>query len=200
MSKTTYERRKEKGICVICGKENAQKGFVCCEKCKEKQKNDRRETREFLKKIGICPRCGENKLFGDEKECPECLAKMYELNKKYKKNSNYNYKEWYKKDVDYLKKNGLCISCRKKKAAEGKASCERCLIKNKIRAEESRLKKGIIPRSERLSYGLCYFCGNKIDREGKTCSECASRLVKNLPKEKSVNKHWIDDNKLIFMK
>lgn len=48
---------------------------MCCE-CAEKQRIYRQETRKFLRNLGLCPRCGKNKLFGDEKECPECTAMM----------------------------------------------------------------------------------------------------------------------------
>ena len=79
MSKTTYDRRKEQGICVICGKEKPKEGYICCEQCKEKRKIYQRETREYYRNLGICSRCGKNKLFGEENECPECMAKMYDF-------------------------------------------------------------------------------------------------------------------------
>ena len=199
MDKITYDKRKSLGLCVTCGKEKSKEGYVCCEQCKEKQKNYQRENREYYRSLGFCPRCGKNKLFGQEKECPECLAKMYEWNIKSRQKRKFNASEWYKKDIAMLKENGLCRSCRKKPVKEGHTYCEVCLIKKRERGREYRAKKKNdgINRSERPNYGLCYFCGDKIDRDGRCCRNCAEKATKNLPR---INKNeiWRRDNILVF--
>ena len=201
MSKTTYDRRKEQGICVLCGKEKPKEGYVCCEQCKEKQKIYQRETREYYRNLGICTRCGKNKLFGEEKECPECVAKMYELNLKYKENGKFDYREWRRKHMVSLKEKGLCVSCGRSKAKEGRASCEYCLIKNRERSREYRMKKNEtgISRSERASYGLCYFCGKEIGGNGRICKNCSEKAIVKLPK-KNQNEIWKNQNKILFKK
>lgn len=199
MSTQTYNRRKEHGLCVRCGKIPPITGGVMCLECTELSRKERRERREFLRNLGLCPRCGKNKLFGDEKECPECVAMMYELNKKSKEKRNFNASEWYKNDIKKLKEQGMCRSCRKSKVAEGHTYCPICLEKKRKRSEQDRRKqsKTAIPRSERPSYGLCYICGDKIDRKGNTCSKCASKLTKSLP-DKNDNAAWREDNKIVF--
>ena len=201
MSKYTYERRKQEGLCTRCGKvlTNDKK---MCEECLEKEKVKTRETREFYKSLGLCPRCGRNKLFGSEKQCPECSAKMYESNRKSREKRNLNLKEYYKKDIKELKENGLCRSCRKRKVAEGHTYCPICLAKHREYGRKRRMvnSKSGIGRSERPNYGLCYFCGEKIDTDGRTCSRCAEIMKRNLPEKSMGNLYWRMDNKLIKKK
>lgn len=78
MGTATYRKRKDKGMCVVCGKYPARKGYTCCEACAEKQRLNSLATRKVYKSLGICARCGQHKLYGDEKTCPECLAKESE--------------------------------------------------------------------------------------------------------------------------
>lgn len=199
MSKTTYENRKLKGLCVKCGKVQAVKGKAMCTDCAEKQKIFQRETREYFKNLGFCPRCGKNKLFGDEKECPECLAMMYELNRKSKERRNISAKDYYRKDIQRLKDNGLCRGCRTRKATEGHTYCQICLIKHRERGKEYRRKTDKIglERTERPNYGFCYTCGNKLDRDGRVCQKCADKMAKNLPEQRD-NLSWRNNNKIIF--
>lgn len=67
---------------------------------------------------------------------------------------------------------------------------------------KKRENKGItIPRSERVSYGLCYFCGKPIDYEGhRTCKSCAEKMENNLPRKRGGGNHWKNDNDLVFKK
>lgn len=199
MSKTTYMRRKSEGLCVKCGKAQAIQGKVMCADCAEKQKIYQRETREYFKNIGICPRCGKNKLFGDEKECPECCAMMYELNRKSRERRNITAIDYYRKDIKRLKEQGLCRSCRTRKVAEGKTYCKNCLIEHRERNKEYRRKKDRVglERSERPNYGLCYTCGDPLDRDGRICQKCADKMAKNLPTQRN-NMLWRNDNKFIF--
>lgn len=199
MSKTTYETRKSQGICVKCGKVKAIQGKVMCAECAEKQRIYQRETREYLRNLGLCPRCGKSKLFGDEKECPECTAMMYEINQRSRERRNITAMDYYRKDIARLKSEGLCRSCRKKKVAEGHTYCPDCLAKRREQGKEYRRKKNKVDldRNERPNYGLCYICGEVIDRQGRVCKKCAEKMTKNLP-EKRYNKIWNKDNKLIF--
>lgn len=199
MSKTTYLRRKSEGLCVKCGKTKAVQGKVMCVECAEKQKIYQKETRVYFKNIGLCPRCGKNKLFGDEKECPECLAMMYEVNRKSRERRNVTAMEYYRKDIQRLKEQGLCRSCRKRKVAEGHTYCQKCLEKHREQVEKYRRKMDKIglTRSERPNYGFCYTCGNQLDRNGRICERCAETMRKNLP-IKSDNQNWRKENKLIY--
>lgn len=202
MSKTTYENRKKKGLCVKCGKVPPVEGKVMCAECAEKQKIYQQETRKYLQNLGLCPRCGKNKLFGDEKECPECTAMMYEINQRSRERRNVTAMDYYRKDIKRLKEQGLCRSCRKRKVAEGHTYCSVCPAKKRERSREYRRKKDKIglERSERPNYGFCYTCGNPIDREGRVCKRCAEMMTKNLPADRDKNVAWREDNRLVFKK
>lgn len=199
MSKGTYNRRKEQGLCVRCGKIPPITNGVMCLECSELSRKERREQREFFRNLGLCPRCGKNKLFGDENECPECCAMMYELNKKSRERRNVTAMDYYRKDIQRLKEQGLCRSCRKMKVAEGHTYCINCLVKHREQGRKYRRKKDKIglERSERPNYGFCYTCGNPLDRDGRVCQKCADNMTKNLPKQRD-NLLWRNDDKLIF--
>ena len=169
-----------------------------CQECADKQKKYLRENRQFFKDNNLCRVCGKNKLFGDEKTCPECLAYMAEVNKKSREKHGGN-SAYYKKDIKRLKENGICRGCRKRKVVEGKTYCEICLEKKRIRSQEYRRRKTVdgLRRSERPAYKLCYTCGSKLDREGRICQKCADIMTSNLPKIHD-NKTWRDDNKFLF--
>lgn len=169
-----------------------------CTECAEKQRIYQKETREFLKNIGLCSRCGKNKLFGDEKECLECSTMMYERNQKSRERRNITAMDYYRKDIVRLKSEELCRSCRKRKVAEDHTYCSICLVKKRERGRIYRQKKKAgICRSERPNYGLCYTCGEPLDREGRICARCAEIMKNNLPDQRN-NLAWRNDNKLIF--
>lgn len=201
MSKNTYQNRKEKGLCVICGKVPAREGRVACKQCAKKQEDYQRKTREFRRNLGFCSRCGKNKLFGKEKECPECVAMMYESNRKSRERRNVAAMDYYKKDIARLKEQGLCRSCRKRRVAYGHTYCENCLVKHRKQNKEYRIRKekNWLERSERPNYGLCYTCGKPLDRDGRICIKCAEKMTKNLPKTHD-NKIWREDNKLLYVR
>lgn len=169
----------------MCGHKKTDDGRVCCNSCREKQREYKKKSRDFFKSIGLCPKCGENRLFGDEKMCPECLAKAYEYNRKSKEHRNISNADIYKKDIARLKSEGLCRGCRKRKVEGNHTYCQICLIKHRERGRKYRAEKSKdgITRSERPSYGLCYTCGNPIDVEGKrSCSNCQKIYKENLNK------------------
>lgn len=185
-----YNYCKENGICVRCRKEKASLGKIMCESCAKKDNQRTKENREALKGMGICPRCGRNKLWGDEKNCIECRAKMYEYNLTHKTKSTKNYNK-------IRKENGLCIKCGKKPPVKGKTKCATCAAKERIRAREYRMRKGVdIDRSERPSYGKCYFCGAQIE-SGRICGSCKKRVMKNLSFSTG-NNSWREENKIVF--
>lgn len=185
-----YEYCKEHGICVRCRTEKAEPNRVMCRVCAEKERKRVAENRSALKTMKICPRCGRNKLWGSEKMCIECREKMYKYNLSHKSKTTKNYNQ-------IRKENGLCIKCGKKPPVYGKTKCATCAAKDRIRAREYRRRGGVeVDRSERPSYGKCYFCGDVID-SGKVCDSCKKRIMKNLPKSKG-NEFWKSDNQIVF--
>lgn len=66
-----YYQKKELGLCPRCGKKNTS-GYTYCSECREDQK----KRRLAYINSRICPICKQEKLFGNEKSCILCKAKM----------------------------------------------------------------------------------------------------------------------------
>lgn len=183
--KERYRSLKERGICVYCKTAPAEDGKTTCRICREKQRIQTTEKRAALKALGICTSCGSNKIYGSETLCPECAAKKYASNRK-RQNAEKN-RQYQHDRKEHLKAAGICIKCGKRPAEKGKTRCVTCNIKERDRAK--RYRGGGISRSERPAYGLCYFCGEKI-QEGKICEKCKEQIVQNFPKEHTSNEYW----------
>ena len=197
-----YRERKENGLCPRCGKPLDRKGFYCSSCCKVVSEYTRK-NREFYRKNNICPECGKNKLFGDEKTCPECRAKaqMRKANYTEEQKQKYIYKYYdshNKKQKNIYKERvekGICTRCGKRKAAYGKRKCSIC--QNKENEAKRKRNGNEIRRRERPKYNLCYLCGGVLDREGGLCKKCAEKQASHLPVTRD-NKLWREDNKSLF--
>lgn len=183
--KEKYQSLKARGICVYCKTAPAEDGKTTCRVCREKQRKQTAEKRKALKQLGFCTECGRNRIFGAERICPECAAKKYASNRKCKKTGQYN--QYFKDRRERLKALGICVKCGKRKAESNKTRCRFCNIKENERAMEYRGNN--IPRSERPSYGMCYFCGTEIEN-GSVCEKCRIRIIQNLPKGSKPNEYW----------
>ena len=150
-----------------------------------------------MKKQGFCPRCGKNKLWGDEKTCPECLADASIINRRSREKHYGSQHNYYVTDITRLKAEGLCRGCRKYKVMEGHTYCIACLVKKRERSKRDRLfKSGSdgIDRSERPSYGMCYTCGQPLDTDKRLCSKCSEQRAKNFKGIRGTNAYWRNDN------
>lgn len=194
------ERRKEQGLCLKCGKALDREGIYCTE-CRKIINESQQQTRHWYQSHGICPRCGKNDLFGDEKVCPECNAKAYEnilrsrerLGKDY---CNAQHATWAKNEHHKRIEEGICTRCGKRKADAGYKTCGIC--RAKIR-KYKRIKYGKPNRSERYNQGLCYFCDNPIKDGYKVCEKHYQMNVEksNSNKAKDARKELIN-NKILY--
>lgn len=169
------ERRLKNGLCVRCGKPMDRDGWLCCS-CLKKRREESKKDRDCYLKNHVCPRCRKEKLYGDETICLSCTRKEYERTMKSRERlgkDHYNkvHREWakihYQQDVE----NGICTTCRKRKADGGYRTCGICREKQR---EYKRLKyqeKVEIPRDERVKNGLCYFCDNPQKKGYKVCEK-----------------------------
>ena len=142
-----------------------------------------REERKFYVSLGLCPRCGKNKLFGTEKNCLECSAKQQEYNEKYKVNhleevrkSTNNY---HRSVYQHRKEAGLCVRCGKRKPLYNDLRCGICKEKMNLRKQERRMRNNQLTRKERLEHGLCYFCGAETVSGLKVCERHRQICAKN---------------------
>lgn len=75
-----------------------------------------------LQAVGVCPRCGKNLLYGDEKSCVECRAKSAESMSKIRANDVEKYNErqkaWRKARYEKDKENCKYFSTEEKAEAK----------------------------------------------------------------------------------
>ena len=122
MSKNTYLKRKQMGLCTKCGREiePERKGKTTCYSCVKANTEYKRETREFVLEFRICPRCFKNKLYGDERNCLECRAKNY-VNREKQRRENPEKEEIYyqhakekqRERYQQRKEQQMCVTCGK---------------------------------------------------------------------------------------
>ena len=193
-------RRKEQGLCLKCGNPLDRGGTYCTE-CRKIINEDLQKTRNWYQTHGICPRCGKNDLFGDEKVCPECSAKGYSLAMKSrerlgKEHYNKNHAEWSKKEHHRRIEQGICTRCGKRNADYGYKTCGICREKTR---NFKRIKYGKPDRNERYKQGLCYFCDNPIKNGYKVCEKHYQMNVEkaNSNKAKDARKELVD-NKILY--
>lgn len=198
--KTLYHSRKDQGLCVKCGKKLDRDG-VYCEGCNQKKNRENRENRKAWKKLNICPQCGKNILYGDEKSCLECKNRRYnyywnvekKLPEGERKRKSEQSQEAEKKRIAKRIQEGLCIKCGKRKAENGIQMCGICREKNREYYASKRREKGIRTAEEyneerkmRADQGFCYLCGKPSFGRHRVCEEHYAVLweVTHLPQVK----------------
>lgn len=189
--KERYADLKSRGICVYCKTAPTEDGKTTCRICRAKQRQQTAEKRVALKKMGFCVDCGSNQIYGSENICPECAAKKYIQNRQRPKDKERD-RQYQHDRKERLKAAGTCVKCGKRKAESGKTRCQQCNVAERTRARAYR--GNYIPRYERPTYGMCYFCGTKIE-SGKICDSCRERNIKNLPESKP-NEFWRSDEEI----
>jgi len=173
MIKTNYDRYKEKGICVRCGKDEAMINSYHCPDCAEKKAIQ------------------ESKYWRRMKKDREYINKIYAKNR-----------EQYKKRDKKRDEAGLCVKCGKRSQRQGSRWCIDCITKLK----RFYKNKNGIPRSERVSYGLCYFCGEPKWKKYKVCEKHYKILADGFKwnvateKRKEAREKRKNFNKIIFIR
>ena len=207
MSKTTYLRRKQQGLCVKCGGEieEERKGKVICLKCTHKDSVEKQKDREFRRSIGLCPRCGKNKLVGNDKNCLDCRAKNYTYRTQYYENHPEILAEsldrWNKNRVikyHIMKDAGYCVECGEEVTDGNYSRCTKCRAKCR-----SKYVSRATPFEEHQqqiwkSQGLCHLCGQPLYKKFGLCEH--HYLIQVEANKKGINKKWREDNEKFFRK
>lgn len=190
MNKTIYQKRfiqkrKERVLCLKCGKPLDRDGLYCID-CRKYITEQNTLARHWYQEHGICPRCGKNELFGDEKVCIECNAKAYEVTMRSrerlgKEHYNQQHNEWARNKHQKRIDEGICTRCGKRKADGGYKTCGICRAKTR---NYKRIKYGKPDRSERYKQGLCYFCDSPIKEGYKVCEKHYRMNIDKLDNEK----------------
>lgn len=168
-------RRKEKHLCINCGKPLDREGWYC-KSCLNVKRENQRKDKAFYISHGICYRCRKESIFGDQTICPECSAKEYANAVKCKERlgrDHYNkvHREWARKRYQESVKNGICYRCGKRPADNGYKSCGICRGKNGDYKRIRYQAKVKMPRDKRMEIGLCYFCNNPVKPGYKVCEK-----------------------------
>ena len=106
----------------------------------------RRMSEQYMwyKSHGICPRCGQASAAKGKTYCLNCLDKQAVSTMLYRATHDTKEKnrvQCYNR-YNRAKQEGMCVRCFKRKAREGKVSCQICF--NKIREKQAiyhRLKR-----------------------------------------------------------
>lgn len=168
-----------------CGKPLDRDGAYCAD-CRKYLTKQNTLARYWYQEHGICPRCGKNELFGDEKVCVECNAKAYEITmrsreKLGKEHYNSKHSEWARNEHQRRIAEGICTRCGKRKAGGGYKTCGICRSKTR---NYKRIKYGKPDRGERYEQGLCYFCDNSVKDGYKVCEKHYRMNIEKLNSEK----------------
>lgn len=140
----TVKMRRDMGVCVRCGRNDALPGTYC-EECRKQTRAYYHEVKRIALDNGLCPRCGKNKLFGDEKTCIECRAKQAEYNQTYAEKHKDIIKSYYSRNADRNRKiyaerkaQGLCPKCGRTKSNDGYSKCLICRERDRVNAIKRR--------------------------------------------------------------
>ncbi len=204
------KEREAKGVCTTCGGVLDTDGKTCMA-CRKKQREEYRKRREWYASLGICPYCGKEKLYGEERECIECRRKKYEKVRKRRESMTAEKREEerkrrreYERELyQRAKKENICPRCGKRKPENGKISCGICLARNRDRARELyREANDTVSRDDRIAYRLCYICGKQLggNQDWKVCGRCRERCIENLPSgnQSGADHPWRRGNALLF--
>lgn len=76
-TKARREKRKEHGLCILCGKKPAWNGLQTCYECTIKKRRDRKKHDDKVKaeKFGKC-KCCENEPLPGKEYCETCYERM----------------------------------------------------------------------------------------------------------------------------
>lgn len=157
-----------------------------------------KEEYDFFKELHICIRCKKESAEPNKVMCWECNERDKKYDKQKRERHIEEYRKKDKEKYQILKENGICTYCKKRKAAQGKLKCEKCLSILKNRKDNKRTD---IPRNERISYGLCYTCGKNELMDGKgVCAKCYEIRLKSISKimHLQTNEQWKKDNSMLF--
>ena len=104
-----------------------------------------------LKRLGICVDCGRELAFAPQVRCPSCIEKLTLRNaKRYNRLNKAKCLEkeriYRKKRREFLKEEGICPVCGKRKPIEGKVHCEICLEKRRYYDAQRSPRKRMKPQ------------------------------------------------------
>ena len=100
--------------------------------------------RKFYQKMGVCPECRKETLFGDEKACLKCRAIKYAKCRQFRK--EHPRYDADRRMIQYKERanNHQCTACGLQLDDDSKYKmCPKCLNRNRINLRRSRATRGV---------------------------------------------------------
>lgn len=199
ISKRFYENRKNNNQCPRCGKILDRQGYYCSD-CLIKAREYNKEYREFCRENHICTECKKERVYGEDKICPECRVKRDKYRKPLsddqKTKMNENSRGTYHTRLEL----NVCTRCGKRKPVAGKKKCAKCLNYDSEMHRKRYLNIQNIKEYRKENH-LCYYCGEPIDRQqGQLCQKCWQIDHERGKRLNSDNKYWRIDNQFLSYK
>lgn len=165
-----------------------------------------KEVREYRKALGICTRCGNDRIAVNSKTlCADCQEKRREYAARQFKGMTPEEKQQYneqrrirrKKQRDQHKAAGQCECCGKP-TYNGHSKCIDHFLYHKRKEAEHRNQK----KKGYAEMGLCRYCGGECVPGKAYCPEHYQQKVESIRKAgecRNLKKHtWAQDNNAAF--
>ena len=185
-----------------CGEPLDRKG-VHCVSCRKILNKESAETKRAYIECHICPRCRKNPIMGEEKQCPECRAKLQEWKSKRPEEKKLRDKESIRLSHERIRQErrdaGICYICGKREVEKGKKRCLVCKeSSNRYNRERSNRKSNKLTREQKIEQGICIWCDQKAKDGKRLCEEHYDKSICNLTKGRKPNEQWRKENNAAF--
>lgn len=150
------------GRCPNCGGQRPiAPGHKSCAECMEKERQRKREEREFRLANGLCTRCGRPRDDERYNTCERCRNRDAD-------------RERNRKRYNILKLRGMCVRCGERAAEAGKVMCKLCRKRtNQVyRDSDPGWAKRYERREQLIAAGLCIDCSQPTEDGKQRCPKC----------------------------
>ena len=140
-----------------------------------------KEQREEWKRIGLCSRCGKNRVTDGYLTCQECRDKD-KANREYKREHN------------------LCVKCGRNHVSPNRKYCDECLEWRRDRYEKKKQENpefiNVVKeyskrhREKYISEGKCVICGKPVFENHTFCYECLLTKRNRAKRDRALAKEY----------
>ena len=139
------------------------------------------KTHQRRKEKGLCIKCGKNDAFRGKTTCLQCLMDERERFGDFREKHKEQLRSYARERARKLRSQGICVTCGKRSAVEGRPRCERCQIRQRRSQRRRYEKSDKEPRWLRTEEGRCWICGAPATH-GKVCVRCYLNCCGNIAK------------------
>ena len=186
-SVSRYHKRKNSGLCPICGKPT-NGDFITCEKCRKEEKI----TYHWYESHGFCPKC-HHESAPNHKLCAVCLAKEEERNQRRNAQMTDEQKKRRAESSERTRRKhieqGVCAKCGKRIAWNGRQTCLECTLKQRRRNNEHKAKY------DYKDPNGCFRCGKACVKGKRLCHEHYKISCENIKKARESAKFLEGQNR-----